>query len=61
MANNQVIRTLNPDEEREIDRWVDIGMNILVHYGVDRNGSIYENMDSVFEKWINDNIKAICR
>ena len=34
--------------------WLDLGMDIMAHYGVDAAISIYENLDSVYEAWVDD-------
>jgi hypothetical protein len=51
---NQKIRDLNEIELSEIDSNINIGMNIMAHYGVDEKLSIYEKLDNVYEMWLND-------
>ncbi len=51
---NQDIAVLNNDQQLEVNEWVEIGIEIMAHYGVDQSVSIYENLDNVYENWVSD-------
>ncbi len=48
--------TRPPDakEQAELDSWLQLGMDIMGHYGVDASVSIYNNLDAVYEAWVAD-------
>ena len=51
---NQTITNLNDEQVNIINEFTEIGMDILAHYSVDENKTIYENLDQTYEKWLND-------
>ncbi len=54
---DQEIYELNDDQLNDIKQWEEIGKYVIAHYGIDTASSIYENLDIVYEKWINDKQK----
>jgi len=53
----QEIYELNDDQLNDLKQWEEIGKDIIAHYGIDTAYSIYENLDIVYKKWINDKQK----
>ena len=51
----QSIKNLTADQQSIIDEWVDLGMDIMAHYGIQTDLSIYQNLDSVYKAWVADN------
>ena len=54
MKIEQEIAALNQEQQDDIKDWIDIGKDILAHYGIDKNLSVFENLDVVYEKWVKD-------
>ena len=54
MKITQEITPLNQQQLDDIKGWRDTGKEILEHYGVDKNISIYENLDAVYGQWLKD-------
>ncbi len=50
----QDIQQLSPEERNDVESWVELGMDIMADYGIDSQRSVYENLDDVFEAWLND-------
>jgi hypothetical protein len=47
-------RPPNAQERAELDSWLEMGMDIMGHYGVDAAVTTYNNLDAVYEAWVND-------
>lgn len=45
------VRFISRQEMDELDRWVELGMGLMAHYGVDPLKSIYANLDAVYAAW----------
>lgn len=50
----QDIRAPLKNELDEISQMIDLGMNIMAHYGIDQDVDIFNNLDSVYDSWVND-------
>jgi hypothetical protein len=51
---DQTINVLSNEQQSEVNEWVELGMDVMAHYGVDQSKSIYENLDMVYESWFLD-------
>ena len=51
---SQSITDLTSEQETDVAAWLELGMNIMAHYGVDTERSIYENLDATYEAWADD-------
>ena len=47
-------RPPNAKEQADLDSWLEIGMDIMGRYGVDVSVSVYNNLDAVYEAWVDD-------
>jgi hypothetical protein len=47
-------RPPNAQELADLDSWLEMGMDIMGHYGVDATATIYDNLDAVYEDWVDD-------
>ena len=54
MTVERSVRYISDKEVAEIDRWIELGMKIMAHYGVDQSTSIYNNLDAVYNFWANE-------
>lgn len=47
-------RPPNAQELADLDSWLEMGMDIMGHYGVDAAATVYNNLDAVYEAWVDD-------
>lgn len=51
---SQKITTINEEQQSDLEEWLELGMNVMAHYGVNQELSVYENLDSVYAAWAED-------
>ena len=51
MSATRLVRPVSRSEIESLDDWVELGMDIMAHYGVDPSGSVYSNLDAVYAAW----------
>ena len=47
-------RDPNQEEQTSLAEWLELGKDVMAHYGVDRSLSVYENLDNVYDAWVAD-------
>ncbi len=45
------ISPLNQEQQEHIESFIDLGMDIMAHYGIDQNLTVYQNLDKVYDQW----------
>jgi hypothetical protein len=53
-APASVVRAMTQTDEQHLEEMVELGSDIIAHYGVDTNASIYRNLDHTFDSWAKD-------
>lgn len=48
MAGERSIQHVSNQDAAEVDGWVELGMGIMAHYGVEQSDSIDDNLDNVY-------------
>ena len=51
---NRLVKPPTTEQHTELAEWVRLGMSIMAHYGVSETLTLYENLDAVYEAWLED-------